>query len=119
MESKSALIKQLQDKDIPVPTKATLDELKHRLEHWKGGKGYLLRLALPSSRKGDGHPVAMLEFGNMYWIPNSRFAKIIVKSNLVYIVGMEYEPPASTVVLDVPKDFNDRWGIGVDNGSNE
>lgn len=88
-----------------MPKGASVSELKHRLKHWKGGNGFLFRLALPTRRKNDGHPVKLLEHGSVYWVPNSDFARMIAESKLVFIMGMSLEPPVDAVVLDVPKDF--------------
>ena len=43
----------------------------------------------------------------------------MAETRLVFIVGRILNAPKGATVLDVPKDFNDRWGIGVDNGSNQ
>ena len=37
--NKAQLIKRLKAKDVPVPKDGSMTELKHRLEHWDGGKG--------------------------------------------------------------------------------
>tara|TARA_R110000737_G_scaffold133285_1_gene164861 strand:+ start:413 stop:721 length:309 start_codon:yes stop_codon:yes gene_type:complete len=102
-----------------VPKGATIGELKHRVDNWEGGKGYLFRLAIPASRKGADNPAHLLEFGSIYWVPNSRFARLIAETRLVFIMGRELNAPKGAVLLDVPKDFNDRWGIGDSDGSNE
>jgi len=117
--NKAQLVKQLKSKGIPVPKGATVDELKHRHDTWEGGKGYLFRLAIPASRKGADNPAHLLEFGSIYWVPNSRFARLIAETRLVFIMGRENEVPKGATLLDVPKDFNDRWGIGEDNGSDD
>lgn len=101
-ESKASLVGQLKERGLPVPKGATVAELKHRLEHWKGGKGYLMRLALTPK---EGTLATMLKQGEIYWVPNSDFAEQLAKTRVVYILGMELEPPASATVLDVPKDF--------------
>ena len=117
--NKAQLVKQLKAKNIPIPPSASIGELEHRLENWEGGEGYLFRLAIPASRKGPDNPAHLLEFGSIYWVPNSRFARLIAETQLVFIMGRENSAPKGTVLLDVPKDFNDRWGIGVDNGNNQ
>tara|TARA_R110000823_G_scaffold201203_2_gene332113 strand:+ start:214 stop:585 length:372 start_codon:yes stop_codon:yes gene_type:complete len=116
--NKANIVKQLKSKDIAIPSGASVAELQHRLEHWEAGKGYLFRLALPSTRKGDDNPTYLLDYGIVYWIPNSRFARLMAETRLVFIVGRELHPPKGSTMLDVPKDFNDRWGIGVIDGSN-
>ncbi len=117
MSDKTKLIKQLKDSGITIPKGATVSDLRHRLTYWESGKGYLLRLALPSSRKPDS-PATLLQQGIVYWIPNSEFARMIAKTKLVFMMGRSEEAPVNSTILDVPKDFNDRWGIGVIDGSN-
>jgi len=43
---------------------------------------------------------------------------MIAKTKLVFMMGRSEEAPVNSTILDVPKDFNDRWGIGVIDGSN-
>ena len=101
-ESKAALVRLLKERGLPVPKGAKVADLKHRLKHWKGGKGYLMRLALPVPKDSIA---SVLEHGKMYWVPNSDYAEQLAKTRVVYIVGMEMEPPASVIPLDVPIDF--------------
>jgi len=101
-ESKAALVRQLKERGLPVPKGAKVADLKHRLEHWKGGKGYLMRLALPVPK---GSIASVFEQGKLYWVPNSLYAEKLAKTRVVYIVGMELEPPATVTMLDVPIDF--------------
>jgi hypothetical protein len=101
-ESKAALVRQLKERGVPVPKGAKVSDLQHRLKHWKGGKGYLMRLALTPKKDSLA---AVLEQGKLYWVPNSTYAEQLAKTRVVYIVGMESEPPASVVALDVPIDF--------------
>ena len=108
-ESKASLIKSLKNKDIPVPKGATVAELRHRDTYWIDGNGYLFRLAVPTNRKA-GHPVSLLENGVVFWVPNSEFAKMIANSNMVFLLGRALVPPSTAKILDLPKDFSDRWG---------
>jgi len=120
VSNKTTLKKQLKAKGIPFPKDGTVAELEHRLEYWLGGDGYMFRLAVPASRmKDESHPVRLLEYGNMYWVPNSKYAEMIALTKMVWIMGRSLDPPKGSVVLDVPKDFNDKWGIGVTDGSND
>ncbi len=120
MSNKTTLKKQLKAKGIPIPKDATVSELKHRLEYWLGGKGYMFRLAIPTARMPDeSHPVKLLDFGNLYWIPNSKYAEMIALTKMVFIIGRSVDPPKGSIVLDVPKDFNDKWGVGATDGDNQ
>ena len=101
-ESKAALVRQLKERGLPVPKNAKVADLKHRLKHWKGGKGYLLRLALPVPNDSIA---STLEYDKLYWVPNSEYAERLARTRAVFIVGMELEPPATVIPLDVPIDF--------------
>ena len=116
-QSKTQLIKTLRDRGIMPPKGAKVDDLKHMAKYWKGPQGFLFRLALPSSRR-EGSPAALLDFGTMYWVPDSDFAVMIAESNLVFIMGRITTPPKDVTILDVPKDFNDKWGVGESDGDN-
>ena len=118
MSEKIKLLKTLKSRGIEVPKTAKVSDLKHMVEHWLSGEGFLLRLALPPSRKPD-NPANLMEFNTIYWIPDSEFGRLIAKSQLVMIMGRAPSPPQDTVFLDVPKDFNDRWGVGGTDGSND
>tara|TARA_R100001463_G_scaffold19613_1_gene48093 strand:- start:2077 stop:2442 length:366 start_codon:yes stop_codon:yes gene_type:complete len=116
--SKASLVKQCKDAGIPLPDKADRKVMEHRLANWLPGKGWLFRLARPSGRK-EGHPVQMLnEWNTTYWVPNSMMAELIAKSKLVFVLGRVNEPPQEATVIDVPKDFSDRWLNGGIDGSN-
>jgi hypothetical protein len=116
LTEKSELIKTLKDRGIPVPAKATTAQLRHRAEHWRSGEGFLLRLALPPSRR-PGSAASLLEsFDTVYWVPDSRMASLIIETKLVFIMGRCETPPEHAVVLDVPEDFSDRWPVGGTDG---
>ena len=110
MSQKAKLVSALKKKGIPIPENATIKDLEHRLEHWKSPIGWLLRLAKPSSRKPH-HPVSLITTKETCWIPDSLMAKLIVESKLVFVLGRTSTPPESVKVIDIPKDFNDRWPV--------
>ena len=115
MSEKSKLVVALKKKNIPLPEKQTVVELQHRHDNWISSKGWLVRLARPVSRKPN-NPVILLESKNTYWLPDSIMAKEIVESKLVFVLGRVSVPPKDATFLDVPKDYNDRWGISVSAG---
>jgi hypothetical protein len=117
LSDKTKLLKALKAKGITPTLNTKVADLRHMAEHWIDGQGYLFRLAIPPSRK-PGNPANLLEFETLYWVPNSLFAEMIAKSQLVYIIGRSFLVPQNCIILDVPKDFNDRWGVGESNGSN-
>tara|TARA_R110002072_G_scaffold150725_1_gene299257 strand:+ start:309 stop:677 length:369 start_codon:yes stop_codon:yes gene_type:complete len=115
-ESKTSLVKKLRDLGIVPPKGTKIEDLKHMAKYWKGPRGYLFRLALPASRR-PGSPAELLTDSVIHWVPDSDFAVMIAESKLVFIMGRSLEPPKDSVILDVPKDFNDRWGVSDTDGN--
>ena len=97
--SRASLTAELRKKKIPVPNEPTIAKLEHRLSHWEGGHGYLMRLIRIPRRLG---PQNNLSIGSTYWIPNSEFARQILKSGEVFMRGRTAEVPRDAVFLDVP-----------------
>jgi len=118
MSEKSKLVLALKKKNIPLPENQTVVELRHRVETWRSANGWLVRLAKPASRKPD-NPVMLLETKDTYWLPDSEMAQRIVESKLVFVLGRTNRPPSHVEVIDVPKDYNDRWGINANIGEEE
>jgi hypothetical protein len=118
MSEKAKLVKALKQKGIPIPKDSKVAELRHRNEHWLTGVGWLLRLAKPSSRKPQS-PATLLPDKNTYWLPDSRMAHDIVKTKLVFVMGRSALPPNGTNIIDVPKDYNNRWPVKQPIGEEE
>ena len=116
--TKAGLIAALKEAKIGVSKNLTVTELKHRIRYWRPGHGFLLRLIKKPSRKAT-QPVALLEWGHTYWVPNSRMAKDIIKSQIVFVMGRTPKPPKDATFLDVPTDYNDRWPLGGEYGSDD
>ena len=115
--SKAALVKVCREQGIPVPLDATTKSLRHRIRYWWEGKGWLFRLVRPASRKMN-HPVQFLEeWDKVYWVPNSRMAKMIAESKLVFILGREHESPKDAIILQIPEGFSKKWPIGDKHGN--
>ena len=110
MSERARLVKKLNKKGIEIPEGAKVADLRHRLEHWLSRNGWLVRLAKPSSRRPDS-PLSLIPDSNTYWLPDSRMAKEIIETKLVFVLGRTPSPPKGTPVIDVPKDFNDRWPV--------
>ena len=84
--------------------------MEHRLKHWSGGNGFLVRL-IRSSQKRIHHPVSLLTDRQIiYWIPNSLMAKEIIESKIVFVMGRSEKPSSDTTFLDVPLDYEMRFG---------
>ena len=110
MSERAKLVKQLNKKGIVIPEGAKVADLRHRAEHWLSRNGWLVRLAKPASRKPNS-PLSLLPDANTYWIPDSRMAKEIVETKLVFVLGRKPVAPKGVEVIDVPKDFNDKWPV--------
>ena len=104
-KSKAKIVRELHDAGIPVDADLTAKELEHRLEHWKGPNGWLLRRFRPIPNNYM-HPAMMLNINETTWVPDSDFAEIIVSSQKVMIVGRSAQAPKGVTVLDVPKDLD-------------
>jgi len=115
--SKAGLVSALKEVGIPIPKDSRMTSLRHRLRYWRPGKGWLMRLIHPPSRKPHT-PATLLEVGTVYWMPNSRMASDIIKTKLVFVLGRETEPPNNATPLDVPEDYNKRWPLGWDGEKN-
>jgi hypothetical protein len=110
MSERAKLVKQLNKKGIEIPEGAKIADLRHRLDNWLSRNGWLVRLAKPASRKPDS-PLSLLPDANTYWLPDSRMAREIVETKLVFVLGRTTSPPNGTQMVDVPKDFNDKWPV--------
>jgi len=97
--NKAALVKELRDKQIPIPENPTIENLTSRLS-WLGGKGWIVRLFKPHPE--PSHPANLLEQGVMTYVPNSRFAEKIVESQKVMIVARTAMPWDGLAILDLP-----------------
>lgn len=107
--TKAKLVSQLKKNEIPVPESANKADMEHRLKHWLGGKGFLVRLVKSSQGRQD-HPVSLLtDRKTIYWIPNSNMAKRIIESKIVFVMGRSEKPSSDTTFLDVPLDYDMRF----------
>ena len=110
MSERTKLVKQLNSLGIPVPKGAKVSDLKHRADNWLSGNGWLIRLVRPSSRRPNS-PAKLLPDRDTYWLPDSRMAREIIKTKLVLVLGRSKVAPKGTPVIEIPKDYNDRWPV--------
>lgn len=107
--TKAKLVSQLKKNEIPIPESANKADMEHRLKHWVGGKGFLVRLIKSSQGRPD-HPVSLLtDRKAVYWIPNSDMAKRIIESKIVFVMDRTEKPSSDTTFLDVPLDYDMRF----------
>jgi len=102
-------VSQLKKNDILIPDSADKTEMEHRLKHWFGGDGFLIRL-IRSSQNRTHHPVSLLtDRKAIYWVPNSQMAKDIIESKIVFVMGRTDKPSSDTTFLDIPLDYEVRF----------
>ena len=106
MSERAKLVKQLNKKGIVVPKGAKVADLRHRAEFWLSRNGWLVRLAKPASRKPES-PLSLIPDTDTYWLPDSRMAREII----VFVLGRTPVAPEGVKIIDVPKDFNDKWPV--------
>jgi len=118
MATKAQIASKLKKAGIPVPPSAKISDMEHRLNSWRGGEGYLVRLLRNPRRTHAKHPVMLLEDkSNLYWLPNSQMADDIISSRIVLVLGRSDKPSNDAILLDVPSDYDSRWNNGGNNDS--
>ena len=110
--SKAKVVKELKAKSISIPKDATLTELEYMRDNWISCNGWLIRPIKPTARKPN-NPVSKLEKNKTYWIPDSKYAQEIVKSQLVAVLGRAKTPPKDVIVVEIPKGDEDGGNIGT------
>jgi len=119
-ESKAALSKKMKKLGIPIPDSSKVADMKHRLKYWKNGPGFLVRLLRnPRTEKYSGHPISLLgDRTKLYWIPNSDMAREMMESKHLLLLARAEKPSNDAIVVDVPSDYDIRWGDGGNDKSN-
>jgi hypothetical protein len=97
--NKAALVKELRDKEIPIPKNPTIENLTKRLS-WLGGKGFVFRRF--KVHPDPLHPCMTLEQNVLTYVPNSRFAERIVRSKKVMVVARTPMPWDGLAIVDPP-----------------
>lgn len=95
--NKSALVKELRDREIPIPDEPTIKNLTQRLS-WLPGKGFVFRRF--KVHPDPTHPCMRLEQNVLTYVPNSPLAEKIVKSKRVMVVARTPMPWDGLVILD-------------------
>ena len=95
--NKAALVKELRDKEIPIPDNPTIENLSKRLA-WLPGKGFVFRRF--KVHPDPTHPCMRLEQNVLTYVPNSPMAEKIVKSQRVMVVARTPMPWDGLVILD-------------------
>lgn len=118
MVTKAELASKMRKAGIPVPSSAKVVDMQHRLKHWLSGDGFLVRLLRNPSSAHSEHPITLLDDRTkLYWLPNSTMAHAIVGSRLVLVLDRTNKPSNDAVIIDVPSDYDSRWGNGGNNST--
>lgn len=102
-KSKSALVREMHDRGIPVPEKATVALLEERLATWISGNGWILRRF---KNHDKSHPVMRLPRNVAVWVPDSDFAHQCVSSKRVLVLG-RMDNPDGLIVIDINEDYTE------------
>ena len=118
--SKAKLAAELKEKGISIPEDATVADMKHRLKHYKPGMGYMMRIHRNAGKRYADHPLSLLTAPRkaLYWLPASEMTDRIIATKRVVVVGRVAKPSDTMVVIDVPSDYEERFGHGGDGSAN-
>jgi hypothetical protein len=101
MRSKAAVAKALKDKGIPFPAEDSYSAMMHRLNTWGEGKGYLFR-RIKSRFYAKQNLPAEIPFGTIVWVPDSDFARNLIKTGAMFPMGRAFFQEGLKVI-DVPQ----------------
>lgn len=101
MKSKAAVAKALNDAGIPLPKEDSYDAMMHRLNTWEKGHGYLFR-RMKSRFYAQQQLPAEIPLGTIIWVPNSRFARDLIRTGAMFPMGRAAYDDRYTLI-DVPK----------------
>tara|TARA_R100000234_G_scaffold112444_1_gene86104 strand:+ start:80 stop:523 length:444 start_codon:yes stop_codon:yes gene_type:complete len=114
--TKAAMAAALKEKGIPLPESGEAADMEHRLRYWKsfdeGGFGFMIRLHRNAGKKFADHPLSLLDAPRkaLYWLPASEMTDRIIATRRVVVVGRVAKPSTNMVVIDVPSDYEQRFG---------
>ena len=101
MKSKAAVAKALNDAGIPLPEDDSYDSMMHRLNSWEKGHGYLFR-RMKTRYYAQQQLPADIPLGTIVWVPNSIFARDLIKTGAMFPMGRAAYDEKYTLI-DVPK----------------
>lgn len=102
MKSKAAVAKALKDKGLPLPKEDSFSAMMHRLNSWGTAKGYLFR-RVKSRFYGKQNLPANIPFGSVVWIPDSDFARSLIKTGAMFPMGRAFYDERVHTLVDVPQ----------------
>tara|TARA_B100001939_G_scaffold340236_1_gene348041 strand:- start:100 stop:540 length:441 start_codon:yes stop_codon:yes gene_type:complete len=111
--TKAAMASALKEKGIPLPESGEAADMEHRLRYWKEGEmGYMIRIHRNAGKKYADHPLSLLNAPRkaLYWLPASEMTDKILATRRVVVVGRVAKPSTNMTVIDVPSDYEQRFG---------
>ena len=111
--TKAAMASALKEKGIPLPESGEAADMEHRLRYWKEGEmGYMVRIHRNAGKKYADHPLSLLNAPRkaLYWLPASEMTDRILATRRVVVVGRVAKPSTNMTVIDVPSDYEQRFG---------
>ena len=100
MKNKASVAKALHKKGIPIPKEDDYGAMMHRLENWAVGHGYLFRRMKTPFYAKHNLPIE-IPIGEVVWVPNSNFARQLIKSGVMWPLGRAAYDEKYTLI-DVP-----------------
>ena len=72
----------------------------------------MIRLFRNAGKRYADHPLSLLTAHKtaLYWLPASEMTDKILATRRVVVVGRVQEPSSNMVVIDVPTDYEQRFG---------
>ena len=80
----------------------------------------MVRIHRNAGGKFKDHPLSLLTAPRkaLYWLPPSEMADKILATRRVVVVGRAEKPSSNMIVIDVPSDYDKRFGHGGDGSAN-
>jgi hypothetical protein len=101
MKSKASIAKALKDRGLPLPKEDSFSAMMHRFSTWEDGKGYLFR-RIKSRFYGRQQLPADIPFGSVVWVPNSEFARRLIKTGAMFPLGRAFYDERY-YLIDIPQ----------------
>ena len=107
MKNKASVAKALNEKGIPIPEEDSYSAMMHRLENWGEGHGYLFRRMKTRFYAKQKLP-ADIPIGEVVWVPNSNFARSLIKSGAMWPMGRApYDEKYTIIDVPITKEYEE------------
>ena len=109
MKNKASVAKALHEKGIPIPEEDSYSAMMHRLNTWCQGHGYLFRRMKTRFYAKHNLPLD-IPIGEVVWVPNSNFARSLIKSGAMWPMGRApYDEKYTIIDIPITKEMRDSY----------